>query len=48
MWVDITRKKDFGAFAYLEAGVEGLIHISEIAPPTEPNPLRILEMCSGC
>ncbi len=43
VWVDITRKKDFGAFAYLEAGVEGLIHISEIAPPTEPNPLSTIQ-----
>ncbi len=43
VWVDITRKKDFGAFAYLEAGVEGLIHVSEIAPPTEPNPLSTIQ-----
>lgn len=43
VWVDITRKKDFGAFAYLEAGVEGLIHVSEIAPPTEPNPLSSIQ-----
>ncbi len=43
VWVNITRKKDFGAFAYLEAGVEGLIHISEIAPSTEPNPLSTIQ-----
>ncbi len=43
VWVDITRKKDFGAFAYLEAGVEGLIHVSEIAPPTEPHPLSTIQ-----
>lgn len=28
----ITRLMDFGAFAELEPGVEGLIHISELAP----------------
>ncbi len=43
VWVDITRKKEFGAFARLEAGVEGLIHISEIAPPTEPHPLSTIQ-----
>jgi len=28
----VTRLADFGAFVELEAGVEGLIHISELAP----------------
>jgi small subunit ribosomal protein S1 len=28
----VTRLMDFGAFVELEAGVEGLIHISELAP----------------
>lgn len=43
VWVDITRKKDFGAFAFLEAGVEGLIHVSEIAPPSVQNPLSTIQ-----
>ena len=39
---DITRKKDFGAFARLELGVEGLIHITEIAPEYEANPMSTI------
>lgn len=39
VWVDITKKKDFGAFAKLEPGVEGLIHVSEVAPKAERNPM---------
>lgn len=37
--VVITRKKDFGAFARLEAGVEGLIHVSEVALSSEIRPM---------
>lgn len=36
----ITRVVDFGAFAQLEPGVEGLIHISEIADITVAEPLK--------
>ena len=42
VWADITRKKDFGAFARLEAGVEGLIHVTEIAPEYEANPMNTI------
>jgi small subunit ribosomal protein S1 len=28
----VTRTADFGAFVELEPGIEGLIHISELAP----------------
>ena len=42
VWVDITRKKDFGAFARLQPGVEGLIHITEIAPEYEANPMSTI------
>ncbi|MBK8047362.1 MAG: S1 RNA-binding domain-containing protein [Anaerolineales bacterium] len=36
----ITRIADFGAFAQLEPGVEGLIHISEIADIAVAEPLK--------
>jgi small subunit ribosomal protein S1 len=36
----ITRLADFGAFAQLEPGVEGLIHISELADITVAEPLK--------
>ncbi len=36
----ITRMADFGAFAELEPGVEGLIHISEIADIAVAEPLK--------
>ncbi|NJN83851.1 MAG: S1 RNA-binding domain-containing protein [Caldilineaceae bacterium] len=36
----ITRVVDFGAFAQLEPGVEGLIHISELADITVAEPLK--------
>ncbi len=36
----ITRLADFGAFAELEPGVEGLIHISEIADIAVAEPLK--------
>jgi len=36
----ITRVVDFGAFAELEPGVEGLIHISELADITVAEPLK--------
>lgn len=38
----ITRVVDFGAFAQLEPGVEGLIHISELADITVAEPLKSL------
>lgn len=31
----VTRKSDFGVFVQLEPGVEGLIHITKIAPGTQ-------------
>ncbi len=43
VWVDITKKKPFGVFAKLEAGVEGLIHISQLAPRSEPDPLSTIQ-----
>lgn len=36
----ITRLVEFGAFAQLEPGIEGLIHISELADITVAEPLR--------
>ena len=38
--VTITRVVDFGAFAQLEPGVEGLIHISELADIAVAEPLK--------
>jgi small subunit ribosomal protein S1 len=38
----VTRVVDFGAFAQLEPGVEGLIHISELADITVAEPLKTL------
>lgn len=38
--VTITRVVDFGAFAQLEPGVEGLIHISELADISIAEPLK--------
>lgn len=38
--VKITRVVDFGAFAQLEPGVEGLIHISELADIAVAEPLK--------
>ncbi len=43
VWVDITKKKQFGVFAKLEAGVEGLIHISQIAPKSVSDPLSTIQ-----
>lgn len=40
MSATITRVVDFGAFAQLEPGVEGLIHISELADITVAEPLK--------
>jgi len=40
----ITRIVDFGAFAELELGVEGLIHISELADITIAEPLKIVQV----
>jgi small subunit ribosomal protein S1 len=38
--VQITRVVDFGAFAQIEPGVEGLVHISELADITVAEPLK--------
>ncbi len=38
--VTITRVVDFGAFAQLEPGVEGLIHVSEVADIEVAEPLK--------
>jgi small subunit ribosomal protein S1 len=39
----VTGIKDFGAFVALEAGVEGLVHISELADPPPEDPRAILQ-----
>lgn len=41
--IKITRVVDFGAFAELESGVEGLIHISELADITIAEPLKTVQ-----
>ncbi len=38
--VTITRLVEFGAFAQIEPGIEGLIHISELADITVAEPLK--------
>lgn len=40
--VTVTRVVDFGAFAELEPGIEGLIHISELADITVAEPLKTI------
>ncbi len=40
----ITRVVDFGAFAQLEPGVEGLIHISELADIAVAEPLKTVQI----
>lgn len=40
----ITRVVDFGAFAQLEPGVEGLIHLSEVADITVAEPLKTVRV----
>ena len=40
----ITRVVDFGAFAELEPGIEGLIHISEIADIAVAEPLKTIRV----
>ena len=40
----ITRVVDFGAFAQLEPGVEGLIHISELADIAIAEPLKTVQI----
>ncbi len=39
----VTRVVDFGAFAQLEPGVEGLIHISELADIAVAEPLKTIK-----
>lgn len=41
--VTITRIVEFGAFAQIEPGVEGLIHISELADITVAEPLKTVK-----
>lgn len=43
MKATITRVVDFGAFAQLEPGVEGLIHISELADIAVAEPLKTIK-----
>jgi small subunit ribosomal protein S1 len=38
----VTKVVDFGAFVTLEIGVEGLLHVSEIADPTPDDPREFL------
>jgi small subunit ribosomal protein S1 len=40
--VTITRVVDFGAFAQIEPGVEGLVHISEVADISVAEPLKTI------
>jgi small subunit ribosomal protein S1 len=40
----ITRIVDFGAFAELEPGIEGLIHISEVADIAVAEPLKTISV----
>lgn len=40
----VTRVVDFGAFAQLEPGIEGLIHISELADITVAEPLKSVQV----
>ena len=42
--VKVTRVVDFGAFAQLEPGVEGLIHISELADIAVAEPLKTVQV----
>lgn len=39
----ITRLTEFGAFALLDSGVEGLIHISELAPHHVAHPREVVQ-----
>lgn len=39
----ITRLTDFGAFALLDSGLEGLIHISELAPYHVAHPREVVK-----
>ena len=38
--VTVTRLADFGAFAQVEPGIEGLIHLSELADISVAEPLK--------
>lgn len=44
MQATITRVVDFGAFAQLEPGVEGLIHLRRIADITVAEPLKTIRV----
>ncbi len=39
----VTGVKDFGAFVALDAGVEGLVHVSELADPPPEDPRTVLQ-----
>lgn len=41
--ITVTRVVDFGAFAEVEPGIEGLIHISELADASAPDPLKTVQ-----
>lgn len=41
--VEVTNLADFGAFARLEEGIEGLIHISELADHNVKHPSEVVE-----
>ncbi len=40
----VTRLTDFGAFVQLSPGVEGLIHVSEVAHERIPTPAKVLRV----
>ncbi|MBL9140318.1 MAG: S1 RNA-binding domain-containing protein, partial [Phycisphaerae bacterium] len=40
----VTRLTDFGAFIELSPGVEGLIHVSEVAHERIPTPAKVLRL----
>lgn len=39
----VTNLVDFGAFVALDVGVDGLVHISELADPQPPSPQKIVQ-----
>ncbi len=44
----ITNIVDFGAFAHLEDGIEGLIHISELSEAEINHPSEVVKRGEGC
>lgn len=39
----VTKVVDYGAFVRLDVGVDGLLHVSEIAEPAPDNPREFVE-----